>query len=90
MFRLDRSRPAGPQLEWKVGIFLVAAGLGLDGIYLEEGWLTGGAILVLLGGVLLRFPPRTFPEGDSDHAPGHDGGEAEEDGDPGRHGGLPR
>lgn len=39
-------------------MFLVAAGLGLGGMYLEEGWLTGCAILLLLGGVLLRFSPK--------------------------------
>lgn len=86
MFRLDRSRAAGPLLEWKVGIFLVAAGLGLGGMYLEERWLTGGAILVLLGGVLLRFPPQVT----ADHAEDHDGGEANDGGgDPGQHGDSP-
>lgn len=66
MFGLDRSRRAGPLLEWKVAIFVVAAGLGLSGMYLEERWLTGGAILVLLGGVLLRFSGKAAGPPDSD------------------------
>jgi hypothetical protein len=41
-------------LEWKVRIFIIAAALGLAGIYLEEKLLTGAAILLLLGGVALR------------------------------------
>ena len=76
VLRLDRSRTAGPLLEWKVAIFLVAAGLGLGGIFLEEGWLTGAAILVLLGGVLLRASTRPSPEGE-----GRDEGD-EDDPDP--------
>jgi len=57
MVFLDRRRQAGPYLEWKVRLFVVAAVLGLAGIYLEERWLTGAAIVVLLGGLLLRFLP---------------------------------
>ncbi|HSG09978.1 MAG TPA: hypothetical protein VLA36_16580 [Longimicrobiales bacterium] len=55
MFRLDRSRRAGPLLEWKVRIFVVAAVLGLAGMVVEESWMTGAAILVLLAGVLVSF-----------------------------------
>lgn len=55
VLRLDRSRRAGPHLEWKVRLFLVGAVLGLAGIFLDERWLTGAAIVVLAGGALLRF-----------------------------------
>ena len=56
-FFADRRRRAGRHLEWKVGLFTVAAVLGLVGISLEERWMTGGAIAVLLGAMLLRFLP---------------------------------
>lgn len=58
VLRLDRSRRAGPHLEWKVRLFAVGAVLGLAGIFLEEAWLTGVAIVVLAGGALLRFVGR--------------------------------
>jgi hypothetical protein len=54
---LDRRRRAGPYLEWKVRLFVVAAVLGLAGIYMEERWLTGAAIALLLVGLALRFLP---------------------------------
>jgi hypothetical protein len=73
VYGLDRSRKAGPYLEWKVAIFIVAAGLGLSGMYLEERWLTGAAILLLLGGVLLRFPKKDAGPPDS--------GDPEDEGD---------
>jgi len=57
VLRLDRSRRAGRFLAWKVRIFSAGAALALAGIYLDDRWLTGGAIVILLGGVLLRFLP---------------------------------
>jgi hypothetical protein len=51
-------------LEWRVGIFVVAAVLGLAGMYLDESWLTGAAILLLVAGVLLRFVPGSPGAGD--------------------------
>lgn len=44
-------------LEWKVRLFSVAAVLALAGMYLEERWMTGTAIVVLVGAVSLRFLP---------------------------------
>ena len=62
---LDRSKRSDPHLEWKVRIFTVAAVLGLCGIYFEEGWMTGSAIVLLAGAVLLRFLPAAVePPGD--------------------------
>lgn len=52
---LDRTKRAGPHLEWKVRLFAAGAVLGVSGMYLEEAWLTGAGILVLAAGVLLRF-----------------------------------
>ena len=51
-------------LEWKVGAFTVGAGLALVGIYFEQRWLTGAAIVVLVAGAVLSFPFGT----DSEHA----------------------
>jgi hypothetical protein len=79
VIRLDRTRRAGPLLELKVTLFAVAAVLGLAGIYLDERWLTGAAIAVLLGAVLLRFAPGGAPRLDDDD----DAEDAAEDPDPG-------
>ena len=49
----DRSKRAAGHLEWKVRLFVVGAVLGASGMYLEEGWLTGAGIVVLLAGALL-------------------------------------
>jgi hypothetical protein len=54
---LDRNRRAGKFLEWKVRLFSVAAVLALAGIYMDNRWLTGSAILLLLAGLLLRLVP---------------------------------
>ena len=35
----------------------MAAVVGLTGIYLEERWLTGSAIVILFAGIALRFIP---------------------------------
>lgn len=89
MFRLDRSRTAGPLLEWKVALFVVAAGLGLGGMYLDERWLTGAAIVLLLGGVLLRLSPKAAPDRDGDDVrddggPAQDGDDVQDNGEPTR------
>jgi hypothetical protein len=74
MVLLDRRRRAGPWLEWKVRLFAVAAVLGLAGIYLEERWLTGAAIVLLFAGLLLRFLPAGPADGfdDGDDPDGED------------------
>ena len=65
---LDRRRRAGPYLEWKIRIFAVAAVVALAGIYLNERWLTGAAIVLLLSGLSLRLLPtdESDPDGDDD------------------------
>jgi len=70
-------------LEWKVGLFSVAAVLGLGGIYLERGWLTGAAILLLASAMSLRFLPGgagrgMYADDDEDEA---EGGQAADLGD---------
>lgn len=54
---LDRNRTAGRYLEWKVRLFTVAAVVGLAGIATDNRWATGAAIVILMGGLLLRFLP---------------------------------
>lgn len=65
---LDRRRRSDPFLVWKVRIFSVAAGTALVGIWLDQRWMTGTALALLLGGVLLRFLPdaRAEPGQDDD------------------------
>jgi hypothetical protein len=57
VFRLDRSRRAGRFLAWKIRIFSAGAVLALAGIYLDDRRLTGGAIIILVSGAVLRFLP---------------------------------
>lgn len=76
MLSLDRSRRAGPWLEWKVRLFAVAAVLALAGMYLQQRWMTGGAIVVLALAMALRFLP-------GGRATDPDAGEAAEEDEPG-------
>ena len=78
MVFLDRRRRAGPYLQWKVRLFVVAAVLGLAGIYFEERWLTGAAIGLLVLGLALRFLPTGEEEGGPDA--GQDGGDEGDEG----------
>ena len=67
---MDRSKRAGRYLEWKVRIFVAAATLALGGMYLGERWLVGVAIVVLAGGMALRFlPAGEESEGESEDTP---------------------
>ena len=79
LFLVDRRRRAGRYLEWKVGLFSIAAVLALVGISLEERWMTGGAIVLLVGAVLLRFLPGARHEEGEEEGHGEDG-EAHEQG----------
>ncbi len=51
-------------LEWKIRIFSVGPVLTGVGIYLEERWVTGTAIVVLAGAMLLRFGPGSKHSGE--------------------------
>lgn len=77
MSNADRPPRGDHFLEWKVGLFSVAAVLGLGGIYLDQGWLTGGAILLLASALSLRFLPggegRGMYADDDDEPVGGDG-----------------
>jgi hypothetical protein len=63
---LDRRRRHDPFLEWKVRIFSGAAAIALVGIALDQRWMTGTALGLLVGGVLLRFLPRPGVESEED------------------------
>jgi hypothetical protein len=54
---VDRRPREGRLLEWKVGLFSVAAVLTVVGFYLNERWMIAGAIIVLAAAVALRFLP---------------------------------
>lgn len=64
--RSGRSRRDDPLLEWKIRIFSVAAAVTVVGIYFDERWMTGLALLLLAGGVLLRFVPGGVPPDEDD------------------------
>lgn len=68
MFLRRGDRGSDPWLDWKVRLFAAGAGLGLAGIYLESGWLVLGAVVILFGGVVLRWvpDPEKEPDGDTD------------------------
>ena len=54
---LDRRRRPSHYLVWKIRIFVVAAVVALVGMYLNNPWITGTALVMLLFGMLLRFLP---------------------------------
>ncbi len=56
-FRPDRRRRDDRFLEWKIRLFTIAAVAAMAGIYLDERWMTGTAIVVLAAGMALRFLP---------------------------------
>jgi len=72
---IDRRSRKDRFLEWKVWVFCLGAVVALAGIYLEERWLTGIAIVLLASAAVFRFLPgggRTDldddPEGDDSEA----------------------
>lgn len=81
---MDRSRRADhyPWLEWKVRLFVIGAALAVGGMVLEEGWIIGVAIVVLIAGFMLRFLPGGQGVRHRDEWPAADG-EAEDDGEGG-------
>ena len=56
-FLSSRSSRDHSWLEWKIRLFSVAAVLSLVGIYFDERWVIGVAIMVLALGMVLRFVP---------------------------------
>ena len=67
-FLASRSDSDHSWLEWKIRLFSVAAVLSLVGIYFDERWVIGAAIMVLALGIVLRFAPGSVRcEKDKDH-----------------------
>jgi len=55
---LRRDGPTDPrELEWKVRFFAAGAVFALVGMYFEERWMTGTAIVILGVGMFLRYLP---------------------------------
>ena len=70
-FLSSRSSRDYSWLEWKIRLFSVAAVLSLVGIYFDERWVIGLAIMVLSLGMVLRFVPGSdLREEEEDHS-GH-------------------
>ena len=60
-------------LEWRIRIFIAGALIALVGIYFDEQWITGLAIVVLITGFFIRFLPSNYlrkldPESSEDSA----------------------
>lgn len=88
MFFLTRSRKRSLKyLEWRVRLFGAGALLALVGLAVQLSWLIYAAIVVLIGGVALRFleePTEETPEEGSDPDPHEEESESEgrREGDP--------
>ena len=54
---IDRKPRSRRFLVWKTRIFAVAAVIALVGMYLNNPYVTGAALVLLLVGVALRFVP---------------------------------
>ena len=52
--RFHRGKGGSALLDWRIGAFFLGAGLGLAGIFLNISWLVTTALIVLLGGIVLR------------------------------------
>ena len=70
---IDRKPRSRRFLVWKTRIFAVAAVIALVGMYLNNPYVTGAALVLLLVGVALRFVPerRSSPSdpGTGEHHP---------------------
>ncbi|MEE8146597.1 MAG: hypothetical protein V3T24_03240 [Longimicrobiales bacterium] len=49
-----RMREGAALLEWRIWVFFLGAVLGLAGIFLDISWLVTTALVVLVGGVVVR------------------------------------
>ena len=67
-----------PFLEWKVRILSVAIALALAGMYFEERWMTGAALVLLFGVAALRMVAgRSEPDEEDEEDEEAVGGQAE-------------
>ena len=70
-FLSSRSSRDHSWLEWKIRLFSVAAVLSLVGIYFDERWVIGLAIIVLSLGMVLRFVPGSDLRDEEEDHSGH-------------------
>ena len=72
---MDRRPRSRRFLVWKTRIFFAAAAIALVGMYLNNPYVTGTALALLLVGVALRFvpEPRTGSPTSEEHRDGEDG-----------------
>ncbi len=49
-----RRKGSSALLDWRIGAFFLGAALGLAGIFLNISWLVTTALIVLVGGIVLR------------------------------------
>lgn len=68
LFPMFPIRGGATLLTWRIGAFFLGAVLGLMGIFLSISWLVTTALVVLLGGVVLRVAPAREP-GSGDQEP---------------------
>ena len=54
---LDRRPRSNKHLAWKVRLFAVAAVVAMVGMYLDNPYVTGVALFLLIIGMFLRFLP---------------------------------
>ena len=66
---IDRRPRSRRFLVWKTRIFAVAAVIALVGMYLNNPYVTGSALVLLLVGVALRFVPERKETGPADSEP---------------------
>jgi hypothetical protein len=55
---VSRGKHTTTHLEWRLRLFGIGGGLGISGVWLDNSWLIYGALVVLVGGVMLRFVSR--------------------------------
>jgi hypothetical protein len=58
---LSRRPRSSRHLAWKIRIFAVAALVAVVGMYLNNPYVTGAALVLLFVGMLLRFLPEPKP-----------------------------
>lgn len=70
---LDRRPRSNHWLVWKIRIFGVAAVVAIVGMYLDNPYVTGSALVLLFIGMLLRFlPAPKTPDAGVDEGPPSD------------------
>jgi len=67
---LDRRPRSTRWLAWKIRLFAAAAVVAVVGMYLDNPYVTGAALVLLFVGMLLRFLPEPRTPNDPESGPG--------------------